>query len=136
MLLHFHLLSFIFITCDFKSAYILFFQEKIKDIILFDATYCKSLSNTTTKCKLSLQCSYGSCQKFFHFFKNYSNHIICDIIKALKFVGFHCLKIANTSWPVFIAVSMSIAVASRISPTTILSGRIRKALRIRSRIVT
>ena len=40
------------------------------------------------------------------------------------------------SWPVFMAWSMSRASPPRTSPTTMRSGRIRKALRTRSRIVT
>ena len=40
------------------------------------------------------------------------------------------------SWPVFIAWSMSRASAPRHSPTMIRSGRIRRALRTRSRVVT
>ena len=50
-------------------------------------------------------------------------------------VGVHGGQI-EPSWPVFIAWSMSSAAASRISPTTMRSGRIRSALRTRSRIVT
>ena len=40
------------------------------------------------------------------------------------------------SWPVFIACSMSSAAASRTSPTTMRSGRMRSELRTRSRMVT
>ena len=47
-----------------------------------------------------------------------------------------CTVQIEPSWPVFIACSMSRAAASRISPTTIRSGRIRSALRTRSRIFT
>ncbi len=47
-----------------------------------------------------------------------------------------CTVEIDPSCPVFIAWSMSSAAASRISPTTIRSGRIRSALRTRSRIVT
>ena len=43
---------------------------------------------------------------------------------------------SEPSWPVFIAWSMSSAAASRTSPTTIRSGRIRSELRTRSRMVT
>ena len=40
------------------------------------------------------------------------------------------------SWPVFIAWSMSSASAPRHSPMMIRSGRMRRALRTRSRVVT
>ena len=43
--------------------------------------------------------------------------------------------VSEPSWPVFIAWSMSSAAPSRTSPTTMRSGRIRSALRTRSRMV-
>ena len=42
--------------------------------------------------------------------------------------------VIEPSWPVFMACSMSSAAPSRTSPTMIRSGRIRSALRTRSRI--
>ena len=47
-----------------------------------------------------------------------------------------CTVVIEPSWPVFIACSMSSAAPSRTSPTMIRSGRIRSALRTRSRMVT
>ena len=47
-----------------------------------------------------------------------------------------CTVQMEPSWPVFIACSMSSAAASRISPTTMRSGRMRSELRTRSRILT
>src|SRR4051812_16669344 len=47
-----------------------------------------------------------------------------------------CTVPTEPSWPVFMAWSMSRAAASRISPTTMRSGRMRSALRTRSRIRT
>ena len=47
-----------------------------------------------------------------------------------------CTVQIEPSWPVFIAWSMSSAAASRTSPTTIRSGRMRSALRTRSRMRT
>src|SRR5919112_518784 len=44
--------------------------------------------------------------------------------------------VSEPSWPVFIAWSMSRASPPLTSPTTIRSGRIRRALRTRSRMVT
>ncbi len=49
---------------------------------------------------------------------------------------FACTVVSDPSWPVFMACSMSSAAASRTSPTTIRSGRMRSALRTRSRMVT
>ena len=42
----------------------------------------------------------------------------------------------DPSWPVFMACSMSITSAPRTSPTTTRSGRMRRLLRISSRMVT
>ena len=47
-----------------------------------------------------------------------------------------CTVDSEPSWPVFIAWSMSSASAPRTSPTMMRSGRMRSALRTRSRIVT
>lgn len=47
-----------------------------------------------------------------------------------------CSVVNEPSWPVFMAVSMSKASAPRHSPTTMRSGRMRKALRTRSRMST
>ena len=44
--------------------------------------------------------------------------------------------VSEPSWPVFIAWSMSNASAPRTSPTMMRSGRMRSALRTRSRCVT
>ena len=44
--------------------------------------------------------------------------------------------VIEPSWPVFIAWSMSRAAPSRTSPTTMRSGRMRRQLRTRSRMVT
>ena len=49
---------------------------------------------------------------------------------------FACTVVSEPSWPVFMAWSMSSASAPRTSPTTIRSGRMRNALRTRSRILT
>ncbi len=45
------------------------------------------------------------------------------------------MVVSEPSWPVFIAWSMSSVSAPRTSPTMIRSGRMRRALRTRSRIV-
>ena len=45
-----------------------------------------------------------------------------------------CTVVMLPSWPVFIAWSMSSVSAARHSPTTMRSGRIRRALTTRSRI--
>ena len=47
-----------------------------------------------------------------------------------------CTVDSEPSWPVFIAWSMSSASAPRTSPTMMRSGRMRSALRTRSRMVT
>ena len=47
-----------------------------------------------------------------------------------------CTVDSEPSWPVFIAWSMSSVSAPRTSPTMMRSGRMRSALRTRSRIVT
>ena len=47
-----------------------------------------------------------------------------------------CTVVSEPSWPVFIACSMSSASPPRTSPTMMRSGRMRSALRTRSRIVT
>jgi hypothetical protein len=47
-----------------------------------------------------------------------------------------CTVQIDPSWPVFIACNMSSAAASRTSPTTMRSGRMRRALRTRSRMRT
>ena len=44
--------------------------------------------------------------------------------------------VIEPSWPVFMAWSMSSASSPRHSPTMIRSGRMRRALRTRSRVVT
>ena len=46
-----------------------------------------------------------------------------------------CAVVSEPSWPVFIACSMSSASPPRHSPTTMRSGRMRRALRTRSRMV-
>ena len=45
-----------------------------------------------------------------------------------------CAVVNEPSWPVFIACNISSASPERTSPTIILSGRIRRALRTKSRI--
>ena len=45
------------------------------------------------------------------------------------------IVVSEPSWPVFIACSMSSASAPRTSPTMMRSGRMRSALRTRSRCV-
>ena len=49
---------------------------------------------------------------------------------------FECTVVIDPSWPVFMAWSMSSASPERHSPTTMRSGRIRRQLRTRSRMVT
>ena len=49
---------------------------------------------------------------------------------------FEWMVVIDPSWPVFMACIMSRASPPRTSPTTILSGRMRRAFRTRSRIVT
>ena len=49
---------------------------------------------------------------------------------------FAWIVVSEPSWPVFIACSMSSASAPRTSPTMMRSGRMRSALRTRSRCVT
>ena len=49
---------------------------------------------------------------------------------------FACRVVSEPSWPVFMACSMSAASAPRHSPTTMRSGRWRKALMTRSLMVT
>jgi len=49
---------------------------------------------------------------------------------------FACPVVIEPSWPVFIACSMSSASPPRHSPTMIRSGRMRRELRTRSRMVT
>ena len=46
-----------------------------------------------------------------------------------------CTVVSEPSWPVFMAWSMSSASPPRTSPTTMRSGRMRRALRTRSRMV-
>ena len=46
-----------------------------------------------------------------------------------------CTVVSEPSWPVFMACSMSSAAPSRTSPTMMRSGRMRSALRTRSRMV-
>ena len=48
---------------------------------------------------------------------------------------FEWIVVSDPSWPVFMAWSMSRASPPRTSPTTMRSGRIRRVLRTRSRIV-
>ena len=54
--------------------------------------------------------------------------IIVSIRVSASRAVFACTVVSDPSWPVFIACSMSSASSPRTSPTTMRSGRIRRAL--------
>ena len=61
---------------------------------------------------------------------------ICSRRESASRAVFAWIVVIDPSWPVFMACSISNASAPRTSPTMILSGRIRRAFRTRSRCVT